>query len=88
MNTSIQPWGNSNAVRIPKVLLDQLSWVENQEVSLEIQEDSIIIKKVNPKMTLQERYEEFYGCAYEDIDFSKETEEELDFGDPVGEEIW
>lgn len=88
MNTSIQPWGNSNAVRIPKVLLDQLSWGENQEVSLEILGDSIVIKKANHKMTLKERYEEFYGCAYEDIDFSKEIEEETDFGNPVGEEIW
>jgi len=89
MNTSIQSWGNSEAVRIPKMLLNQLSWGKNEEVSLEVVDDSIVIKKAHKKKTLKERYEEFYGCAYEDIDFSKETENgEMDWGNDVGGEVW
>lgn len=91
MNTSIQSWGNSEAVRIPKALLNQLSWEKNQQVVLEVVDKSLVIKKADRKKTLRERYEEFYGCAYEDIDFSKESEmdmEEFDWGEPVGGEAW
>lgn len=44
--------------------------------------------KLKEKVTLRERYEDFYGCAYEDIDLSQESEAEVDFSDPVGDEIW
>ena len=45
MTTTIQKWGNSQGVRIPKILLDSINWSENEEVSINIEEDKLVIEK-------------------------------------------
>ena len=32
MTTTIQKWGNSQGIRIPKILLDTVKWNENEEL--------------------------------------------------------
>lgn len=34
MSTTIQKWGNSQGIRIPKSILDILHWKEDEEVEL------------------------------------------------------
>jgi antitoxin MazE len=87
MEISLKPWGNSQGIRIPKELLSQLSWDKNEVVDVKVEDNKIIIKKASKKMSLKERYEEFYGCPYDEIDFYGEVEEEYDWDQPVGEEI-
>ena len=45
MTTTIQKWGNSQGIRIPKILLDSINWSENEEVSINIEEDKLVIEK-------------------------------------------
>jgi antitoxin MazE len=89
MNAIIQKWGNSQGIRIPKIILEKLGFHENDKVEIITNEDSIILKKANkPKhITLEERLEMFYGKPIEKIEAIEQLEE-LDFGKPVGEEIW
>ena len=42
----IRKWGNSQAIRIPKNYLDSLGIKENDPVSLSLEDNSIVIKKV------------------------------------------
>lgn len=78
MITTIQKWGNSQGIRIPKAILELVHLSEGQTVELETLDDSIIIHKTCrlPK-SLDEMFEGYdgdYKCT------------EADWGPPVGKE--
>ena len=90
MLVTIQKWGNSCAVRLPKKILDSVGLEENTSVDLEAcnENDSIIIKRANPKFrhkTITERLESYYGKPIEEIEPSRE--EEINWGGRVGDEL-
>lgn len=88
MNTTIQKWGNSQGVRLPKIILDQSGMNENDKIQIFVEGDSIILKKAEKKhLTLQERLENFYGKPLNMIE-SIESQAEISDGGPVGEEVW
>lgn len=83
MLTTIQKWGNSQAVRLPKSVLESVSLEENDRVEIIADNDTIIIKKAErkryAKKSLEERFENYtgdYQCT------------EYDWGKPVGKEVW
>ncbi len=79
-NTTIQKWGNSQGIRIPKFILEQVNLDTNSDVSIMVKNDSIVIRKARKKhKTLAERFADYAG----------ETQcNEYDWGNPEGEEIW
>lgn len=81
MTTTIQKWGNSQGVRIPKILLDSINWSENEEVSINIEEDKLVIKKAKTqnRKNIKELFKDYKG---------EYKPEEIDWGEPEGEEIW
>lgn len=84
INASICRWGNSRGVRLPKAILDVLGLKDNDEVTLTIADDSIIIKKAvetrdgRTYPSLLERFSGYTG------DY---TPEEWDTGKAVGKEL-
>lgn len=81
MQATIQKWGNSQGIRIPKAFLDALGMMENDVVELNRVDDNIVIRKANKekKLTLEEIFKDHDG---------KEQFEEYDWGAPVGREVW
>jgi antitoxin MazE len=83
MVTTIQKWGNSHAVRLPKVILEALFLKENDSVEISAESNSITIKKTErkrrAKKSIEERFENYTG------DYKCE---EYDWGKPVGREFW
>jgi len=62
MYTTIQKWGNSQAVRLPKGLLEAASLQENDKVELVAESDCIIIKRTSKKhRALAERVADYTG---------------------------
>jgi len=88
MYATIQKWGNSNGLRIPKTLLDALGLRENDRVELTQTKDAITIKRAAPQRhkSLEERLTAFYGKPIEEIGLIQEKE--LDWGKPEGHEAW
>lgn len=79
MQSSVQRWGNSNAVRIPKPVLEAVHLSENDRVEIIAEGEQIIIKKcAEPKKRLDAILDGFEG----DYVFS-----EYDWGAPVGNEV-
>lgn len=79
MITTIQKWGNSQGIRIPKSLLNAVHWDENEQLSLIVQDNKIIIEKTESRKNIKELFEGFNG-EYKPIN--------IDWGAPVGGEIW
>ena len=79
MSTTIQKWGNSQGIRIPKSILDVLHWKEEEEVELFTQENKIIIKKPEKRKNIKDLFADYDG-EYVPV--------EIDWGEPQGKEIW
>ena len=82
MITNIQKWGNSQGVRIPKILLDTVNWSENEQIILLVQGDKIVMEKAKEKKQKKKNIKELFA------DYQKEYEPiDIDWGDPEGNEI-
>jgi antitoxin MazE len=81
MKTSIVKWGNSQGIRLPKLLLESVDLAENDAVEVIADNNSIIIKKAGKKgarKSTKERIADFGG---------EYVWEEWDTGPSVGDEI-
>jgi antitoxin component of MazEF toxin-antitoxin module len=87
MKTAIVKWGNNHGVQIPKSFLKNINIQENDMVDVTLKNETIIIKKIEGKehKTTRERLTEFYGEEFEQKSISQK---EIDWGNPVGREIW
>ncbi|GHT71818.1 multidrug transporter MatE [Spirochaetia bacterium] len=85
MTTAIVKWGNSQGIRLPKAFLQNINISENDTVDVLVENEAIIIKKIYaPKhKTTKERLVNFYGK-----NITPENQVEIDWGKPVGKEIW
>lgn len=74
-------WGNSNAIRLPKAVLDKVGIAPtDKEVSLTVTSDSIVIKPKKEKSSLEQMFEGY--------DTNKPYPFEIvDKGKPVGNEL-
>jgi antitoxin MazE len=80
MESSVQKWGNSSAVRLPKPLLKTAGITERDTVQIIAKKNEITIRKVEKRhIPLAERLRGWDG-VYET--------EEIDWGPPVGKEVW
>jgi len=80
MRSYVKKWGNSVSVRIPVEILRAVHLVENQAVDMREEDGCIIIKPIRrPKRDLESL---LAGITSENL------YEEIDFGRPVGKEIW
>jgi len=78
MHAIIQKWGNSQAIRLPKGILEVADLHENDRVEINADSDSIVIKRINKKhKTLEERlagYTGDYQCSEWDTEEIKGKE--------------
>lgn len=88
MNTTVQKWGNSQGIRIPKYILEEVGLNIDDEVNLQKIDNKIIIEKVEKKspFTLKEHLENYYGKPIEEIK-KIGSDEEVNWGKSEGDEI-
>lgn len=81
MHATIQKWGNSSAIRLPKAVLETANLERNSLVQVIAEPDRIIIKKADARKhrTFKERMAGFEG-AY--------SANEWDTGAAIGDELW
>ncbi len=75
---AIKAWGNSQGIRIPKEILEQMQLKVSDVLDIEIENDAIVLKKQFVHKTFEERLAEFDG----EISFY-----DFDWGEPKGREI-
>ncbi|MCM1058347.1 MAG: AbrB/MazE/SpoVT family DNA-binding domain-containing protein [Firmicutes bacterium] len=86
--SAIRRWGNSQGIRLSKEMLSQMDLKENDTISISIYDGKMTIEKNNkPKyLNLKERLEAFYKRPIDEI--YVENTQEVNVGDPLGNEIW
>ena len=80
MQAVISKWGNSQGVRLPKETLETAGLKIEDQVSIEVKGDEIILRKARPKkrISLEDRFAGYNGPE----------PEVYDWGNPMGKEIW
>lgn len=78
MKTTIQKWGNSLAVRIPRPLAEEIHLEENTAVDLTIKSGKLVIVPAEPTLTLESLVEQITDDNRHD---------EIETGKRVGNEV-
>jgi antitoxin MazE len=79
VSTTLSKWGNSQGVRLPKSILDAASIGEGEDVEISADKTGIKIRKAVKIETLDDLFKDYHG------DYKCE---EIDTGEPVGNEVW
>lgn len=85
MNVKLQRWGNSQGIRLPKAILNELGLVENDTIEITTSNNSIILTKKKKHRNLKERVESFYQLPLDEIKLDQTEEISTS---PMGDEIW
>jgi len=78
MRTTLKKWGNSQAIRIPKTIIEKARIKENDQVELNVVSGTIVIQPIKKHKTLKERIKDYngdYRCS------------EWESGQSVGKEV-
>ncbi len=80
MSVTLHRWGNSVGLRLPKPLLEQLGLKEGSEVDIRVEGNRLVVEPASRRRyTMAELLE---GITPDN------RPEELDWGPPVGREVW
>ncbi len=79
IRSQIVGWGNSPAIRIPRAMLDALQIREGDEVELMVEDGCLTARPVHPKLTLESLVAAITP---------ENCHKEIDWGKPVGKEVW
>ena len=80
MKSQVGKWGNSLAVRIPKHIVQALNLQPDDSIEFSLIDGKAVIEPVKalPELTLEELLAQV----------TEPPEGEVDWGPPVGEEVW
>jgi antitoxin MazE len=80
MLTRVQKWGNSIALRIPKAFAEEMHITPDTPVEVKLEDGRLVVTPVGAiRYTLDEL---LAGITPEN------QHEEVDWGEPVGNEVW
>ena len=79
MQTKVQRWGNSLAVRIPKAFADDMGLAEETAIDMELAEGTLRLSPATPSYRLEDLLAE---VTDDNLHHAIET------GPAVGEEVW
>ncbi len=80
MKTRVQKWGNSLALRIPKAFAEEVGLEKETTVEVSLEDGKLVISPVGrQKPTLEELLAQITP---------ENLHGEVDYGPPVGNEIW
>lgn len=80
MTVQVVKWGNGQGVRLPKAVLQSAGIRLNEELTLVVEGEKIILDKAFKHRSLEERAAKYCG--------ELGPYEEFDWGEPVGREVW
>lgn len=83
MQTRIQKWGNSLAIRIPKPFALEVGLEQNSLVVVSVSEGKLVLEPIKPAYSPAYSLEELLAQVTQD-----NLHQEVETGLPVGNEAW
>ncbi|MRS11752.1 MAG: AbrB/MazE/SpoVT family DNA-binding domain-containing protein [Actinobacteria bacterium] len=80
MRTKVQRWGNSLAVRIPKIFAEEVGLADDTAIELRLIKGGLVIE---PTETYAPTLAELLDGVTDE-----NRHEEISWGEPVGDELW
>ena len=80
MQVQLKPWGNSQGIRFSKEFMKNAGFQPNDMLTAEISDGKIILSRGFRHRSLKERAAEYGGKL--------NLSEEIDWGEPMGDEVW
>ncbi|MFC4401941.1 AbrB/MazE/SpoVT family DNA-binding domain-containing protein [Gracilibacillus xinjiangensis] len=59
METRLQKWGNSQAVRLPKAILELVNISEDDRIELKVVDGNIVLAPIRKHLTLKDRINQY-----------------------------
>ena len=80
MKLQVGRWGNSLAIRIPKYVVEALNLNSNDVVECSVESGKLVLEPIQvlPELSLEALL----------ADVVESSEPEVDWGQPMGEEVW
>jgi antitoxin MazE len=79
VKVQVVKWGNSHAVRLPKVVLEEAELRDGDHLEVRVDKGRIALEPVSPKLKLRDLVARISA---------KNLHDEQDWGKPVGREVW
>ena len=79
VKVQVVKWGNSHAVRLPKVVLEKAAMREGDQLEIRVEKGRIALEPARPKLTLRDLVARITP---------ENIQGEQDWGMPVGREVW
>ena len=79
-NSTVNNWGASLGIRLPADFAKAIQLKPNSPINISLENERIIITKVKKRRTISE--------IFEDNPCSFIKDQEIDWGEPVGDEVW
>lgn len=79
IHQKVSSWGNSLGVRLPRVIAQQAGLTEGTSIFISIEGNKVVLTPTRPKYKLEDLLKDVTPDMQHD---------ELDWGQPVGEEVW
>lgn len=80
MQSRIQKWGNSLAVRLPKAIADEIGLTQDATVELQVEDGAVVIRPISQ---IHYNLEDLLAHVTDD-----NRHGETNKGGPIGREIW
>jgi antitoxin MazE len=79
VKVQVVKWGNSHAVRLPKVVLERAEMRNGDQLEVRVEKGRIALQPARPKLTLQDLVDRITA---------KNLHGEQDWGKRIGREVW
>jgi antitoxin component of MazEF toxin-antitoxin module len=79
VKVKVVKWGNSHAVRLPKVVLERAEMRNGDQLEVRVEKGRIALLPARPKLTLQDLVDRITA---------KNLHGERDWGKLIGREVW
>ena len=83
IKVAFQRWGNSLALRVPKAVAEEIGASDGKTAEMSVRDGKLVIEVIKPRRKRRYTLDELVaGITPEN------RHEELDWGPPVGNEVW
>lgn len=75
----LRKWGNSNAIRLPKAMLQQVGFEDDTLIEVEVIDNKIVLQQAKKKQSIHDLFKGYEGGSFQS---------ELVEFEPLGNEQW